>query len=64
MEFTDKFLKHADNFEGFAKKHEARGDSRSAAGSWKMAHGCRMLAYTMPFHEAERAEKAERSKTA
>ena len=26
MEFTDKCLKHADNFEGFAKRHEARGD--------------------------------------
>ena len=63
MEFTDKCLKHADNFEGFAKRHEARGDGRSAAGSWKMSHGCRMLAYAMLFYEAERKEKAERSKT-
>ena len=64
MEFTDKFLKYADTFEGFAKKHEAREDRKSAAGSWKMTHGCRVLAYTILFHEAERAEKAERSKTA
>ena len=64
MEFPDKCLTYADDFEGFAKRHEARGGLKSAARSRKLSYGCRMFAYTMLFHEAEREENAERSKAA